>query len=75
MNERWDEPVLNLDGLETAGRVLKGERVRVQTIWGHEGGTVQRFTTSDDGFPLAQVLMDQGDVIYIDVARCSPESS
>lgn len=74
---RWarsDDQVLELDGLGTPVQLLKGQRVRVQTIWGHEGGMVLDIKHGDpDVFPLAQVLMDKGDTIYINVARCTPE--
>lgn len=77
MNERWaksDDQALELDGLGTPVPLPWGQRVRVQTIWGYEGGTIMDVKHGDaDVFPLAQVRMDKGDTIYINVARCTPE--
>lgn len=51
---------------------LTGRRVTVQTIWGEEGGIVLR-TTKEGGHPMAEVLMDFGDCIYVNVARLTLE--
>lgn len=72
-NGRWaadDDQVFELGDLGTP--VLCGQYVRVQTIWGHERGQVLRLG-QEAGFPMAEVLMDGGDLIFIDVARCTPE--
>ena len=47
---------------------LTGRHVTVQTIWGEERGIVLR-TTRNHGHPMAEVLMDFGDTIYVNIAR------
>lgn len=77
MNARWeesDDQVLELDGVGTPVDLLD-ERVRVQTIWGHEGGRVVGMRFAPDEFPMAEVQMDNGDRIYINVARCTLEET
>jgi len=84
LNGRSDAPVF--DQLDQAfeldmnpnGRsgVRPGERVRVQTMWGHELGQVVdilRGKPSEGAFPMAEVHMENGDTIYVNVARCTRE--
>jgi len=48
-----------------------GDKVQVQTIWGNETGTVTG-VTREDGYPMVELDMENGDTITIEVARCKP---
>lgn len=48
-----------------------GDRVAVQTIWGAETGTVTG-VTHENGYPMVELDLENGDTITIDVARCKP---
>ena len=46
-----------------------GDEVVVQTIWGDETGAVAG-VTREDGYPMVQLDLENGDTITIEVARC-----
>ena len=46
-----------------------GDQVLVQTIWGDEVGTVTG-VTRENGYPMVQLDLENGDTITIEVARC-----
>jgi len=51
-----------------------GDKVTVQTMWGIEAGTVTG-VTHEDGFPMVELDLENGDTITIDVARCKRHES
>lgn len=62
------------DGLfevEPSAALHKGDRVRVQTMWGAEHAIV-REVTYEDGFPMVMCDTPSGDRITINIARVTP---
>lgn len=50
-------------------RIAVGDAVVVQTMWGDENGTVTEVGRWSYAWPIAQVMLESGDTIYIDPAR------
>lgn len=61
--------------VEPSARLERGDKVRIQTMWGIEFATVQRVLVDGEGFPMVQLATQSGDKITINIARVQPEGS
>lgn len=60
-----------MDGLfeiEPSPKLVKGDKVTIQTIWGTEPATVVDVLDGEP-YPMVKVTTKHGDTISIDVAR------
>lgn len=52
-----------------SARLRRGDRVRIQTIWGTELCEVVRVTADVDHFPMVLLRTSSGDRVSINIAR------
>lgn len=69
------EEIEGLFEVEAKARLLKGQPVTVQTIYGDEPGLVVDVLTGSGRWPMVEVLMELGDTISISVARVQPRGA
>lgn len=59
--------------VEPVARLQKGDKVRIQTMWGVEFGVVEKVEPDAIGFPMVQLSTQSGDRITINIARVARE--
>lgn len=57
------------EGMPTPVQMNDGDRVIIRTLWGEEAGELLQVRSSDETYPLAEVLLDKGDRIFVNIGR------
>lgn len=58
-----------LFSVKPSARLTRGDKVRIQTIWGMEFCDVMDVTRDDDDWPMVTLRTLSGDKITINIAR------